>query len=119
MSTVKMVKIDRPPYAHNWVRYNHPEILKTTKALVSFILGAPQITYAAAMPIIRDRIVLNLDRATALTAAATKGHKKSQAHVTEFVRAFFDYDEVRRYSGLPAYDQYVAPFQIGRDIRIP
>ena len=119
MSIVKTVKVERPPYAHNWVRYNHPTVPETTKALVSFIMGAPQITYVAGMPIIRDRIVLGLDRATALRAAATKGHKKSQPYVSKFVEAFLDYDEVRQYSGLPAYDQYVAPYQINRDIRIP
>jgi hypothetical protein len=113
------VKIERPPYAHNWVRYNYQDLLLTIKAIVRFIEGAPQITYAAGMPIIRDRIALKLDRETALKAAATKGHEKSQPYVTEFVKAFFDHDEVRHYSGLPSYDQYVAPFQISRDIKIP
>lgn len=116
MSTVK---IERPPYAHNWVRYNFQDLLRTTKAIVSFVEGAPQVTYAAGMPIIRDRIAFDLDRTTALKAAATKGHKKSQPHVTEFVKAFLDYDDVRHYSGFASYDQYVAPYQISRDIRIP
>jgi hypothetical protein len=113
------VKIDRPPYAHNWVRYNYPDVLRTTKALVNFDECVPQITYAAGMPIIRDCIALKLDKATAIKAASTKGHKKSQPYVTEFVKAFLKYDEIRNYSGLPSYDQYVAPFQISRDIRIP
>jgi hypothetical protein len=113
------LKIDRPPYAHNWVRYNYPDLLKTTKAIVSFIEGIPQITYSAGMPIVRDCISLKLDKETALKAAATKGHKKSQPYVVDFVKAFFEYDETRKYSGLPSYDQYVAPFQLNRDIRIP
>jgi hypothetical protein len=113
------VKIDRPTYAHNWVRYNYPDLDKTTKALVSFMQAVPQITYAAGMPIIRDRISLKLDKETALKAAMTKGHRKSQPYVAEFVKAFLDYDETRNYSGLPSYDQYVAPFQINRNIRVP
>jgi hypothetical protein len=113
------VKIERPPYAHNWVRYNFPDLAKTTKALVAFIQSAPQITYAAGAPIVRDRIALKLDRATALKAAENKGHKKSRPYVREFVEAFYDYDETRNYSGLPSYDQYVAPFQVSRDIKIP
>jgi hypothetical protein len=112
-------KIDRPPYAHNWVRYNFPDFLKTVEALVRFIVSFPQITYAAGMPIIRDRIALGLDRETALKAATNKGHRKSRPYVCEFVEAFYDYDLVRNYSGLPSYDQYVAPFMINREIVIP
>jgi hypothetical protein len=113
------VKIERPPYAHNWVRYNFPELEKTIKALVAFMESAPQITYAAGMPIIRDRIALKLDKDTAIKAAANRGHKKSRPYVQELVQAFYDYDETRNYSGLPSYDQYVAPFQVSRDIKIP
>jgi hypothetical protein len=112
-------KLDRPPYAHNWVRYNYPELEKTTNELVAFALGRPQITYAAGAPIVRDRIALKLDRETALKAAASKGHKKSRPYVIEYVNAFYDYDEVRYFSGRPSYDEYVAPFQISREVRIP
>jgi hypothetical protein len=114
-----MRKIDRPPYVHNWVRYNYPEEVKTTKAIVQFMLAVPKITYAAGAQIIRDRIVFKLDRETAMKAALTRGHQKSQKYVAEYVSAFYDYDAVRNYSGLPSYDQYVAPYQISREIRIP
>jgi hypothetical protein len=112
-------KIDRPPYVHNWVRFNHPDEPSTTKSIVTFLTETPQITYAAGQPIIRDRIALKLDRATALKAAANKGHQKSRPYVAEYVKAFYDYDEARNYSGLPSYDQYVAPYNISRDVRIP
>jgi hypothetical protein len=114
-----MKKLERPPSAHNWVRYIYPEELKTAKAIVTFATAAPQVTYSAGMPIIRDRITLKLDRATANTAASTRGHKKSRPHVVDFVNAFFDYDEVRNYSGLPSYDQEVAAYQVSRNIRVP
>ena len=112
-------KIDRPPYVHNWVRFNHPDELSTTKSIVSFLTGTPQISYAAGQPIIRDRIALKLDRDTALKAALNRGHQKSRPYVAEYVNAFYDYDEVRNYSGLPSYDQYVAPYSISRDTRVP
>src|SRR5262245_20553034 len=112
-------KIDRPPYVHNWVRYNYPDELKTAKALVAFMQGMPSVTYAAASPIVRDRIVFGLDEETAIKAALSKGHKKSRPYVAEFVRVFYDYDKIRNYSGLPSYDQYVAPYRISREIQIP
>jgi hypothetical protein len=49
-------KLDRPPYAHNWVRYNFPDELATAKALVAFATNIPQITYVAGGAIVRDRI---------------------------------------------------------------
>lgn len=112
-------KIDRPPYVHNWVRYNHSDELKTTKSIVGFIQSVPQVTYGAGQPIIRDRIALKLDRNTAMTAALNRGHIKSRRHVAEYVSAFYDFDETRNYSGLPSYDQYVAPYIVNREIRIP
>jgi hypothetical protein len=116
---MSLKKIDRPPYVHNWARYNFPDELKTTKAIVQFIENAPRITYAAGSAIIRDRITLKLDRETALTAALTKGHEKSRPFVREFVEAFYDHDEARQYSGLPAYDQFVEPFRASKSIKIP
>jgi len=89
------------------------------KAIVAFVENVPQITYAAASPIIRDRIALQLDRETAMKAAHNKGHIKSRPYVAEFVSAFFDYDQIRKYAGLPSYDQYVAPYRINRSIKIP
>ena len=71
------------------------------------------------MQIVRDRITFKLDRETANKAANVRGHKKSRPYVSDFVNAFIDYDEVRNYSGLPSYDQDVAAYQIGRDIRVP
>lgn len=116
MSTTKL---ERPPYVHNWARYNYSDVEKTTKELVRFATGMPQITYAAALPIVHDRIALGLDRDTAMVAALSKGAPKSRPHVASLVGAFFDYDEVRRYSGSASYDQFVQPFRASRDIQIP
>jgi hypothetical protein len=112
-------KIERPPSAHNWVRYIYPEELKMAKAIVTFVTAAPQVTYSAGLQIVRDRILFKLDRETADNAANNRGHRKSRPYVAEFVKAFIDYDEIRNYSGLPSYDQDVAAYQINRDIRVP
>jgi hypothetical protein len=37
----------------------------------------------------------------------------------EFVSAFYDFDEVRNYSGMPSYDQFVEPYRASRDVKIP
>lgn len=116
---MSLKKIDRPPYVHNWVRYNDPDEAKTTKGIVNFIRSAPPITYIAGSPIIRDRILLGLDRATALQAAKTRGRANSRELVFEFVSAFYDYDLLRNYSGLPSYDQFVEPYRAGREVKIP
>lgn len=112
-------KLERPPSAHNWVRYIHPDVLKTAKAIVAFATATPQVTYAAGLSIARDRILFKLDKATAIKAAHDRGHKKSRPYVAKFVSAFYDYDEVRNYSGLPSFDQDVAAYQISREIRVP
>lgn len=116
---MKTGKLDRPPYAHNWVRYVHPDTTKTTKELIGFAKGLPQTSYLAASPIIRDRIMYGLNRRTALIAAATKGRANSRAIVAEYVTAFYDYDEMRGYSGRPCFDEIVEPFRVGKGLSIP
>lgn len=112
-------KLDKPPYAHNWVRYIYPEIGKTTRALVGFARGMPTTSYSAASPIIRDRVLMGLDRETAMTAARTTGRQNSREIVAEYVGAFFDYDETRRYYGKPCFDEIVEPFRAGKGILVP
>ena len=112
-------KLERPTYVHNWVRYNYADVLKTANALVRFATNLPQVTYRAGLMLAHDRIAFGLDRATALNAAITKGHKKSRQHVLEFVKAFYDYDETIGYFGLKNFDQYVEPYRVTRDVVIP
>ncbi|MCB4767017.1 hypothetical protein LGR54_00180 [Ancylobacter sp. Lp-2] len=116
---MSVTKLERPPYVHNWVRYNYADEVKTTKALVSFVRAIPQTTYVAASPIVRDRIIFGLDRETAMIAAMSKGPPKSRSHVAKLVSAFYDYDQGRKYSGSPSYDQFVHPFPVSRTIQIP
>lgn len=72
-------KVSRPPFAHNWVRYNFPDVLKTQKHLIRFAEGRPPYTYKAGDPIITDIVKLGLDRETALKAARQKGHQKKSS----------------------------------------
>ena len=112
-------KLERPPYVHNFVRYIYPDVPQTTKALVSFALGRPPYTYLAGNKVIADRILLGIDRLTALKAAAQHGHQKSRPLNVEYVDAFFDYDESIGLSRLPSFDQVVEPFRISRSISVP
>ena len=49
----------------------------------------------------------------------TKGRVNSRGIVAEYVGAFYDYDEVRKYSGKPTYDEMVEPFRIGKGLFVP
>lgn len=112
-------KLSRPPYAHNWVRNLDPDKGKTTKNLVNLARGFPTKVYKAAEPIIHDRIMFGLDRETALNAAATTGRANSREIVSEYVRAFLDFDEMRQYSHRTAFDDMVEPFRVGKGISVP
>lgn len=112
-------KLKRPPYVHNLVRYIKDDVDSTTKALVSFAKGYPLYTYVAGNSIIFDRLLLNLDRNTAMKAVLNKGHKNSRMHNSEYIKAFYDFDEDRGLSRMPAFDQMVAPYRINREISVP
>lgn len=112
-------KLERPPYAHNWVRNIGSDLESTAKKLVHLALGFPVKTYGAAGGIIRDRIISSLDRETALKAALTTGRANSRQIVADYVSAFYDYDETRQYSGKPTYDEMVEPFRVGKGLVVP
>ena len=112
-------KLNRPPYAHNWVRYVKGSELETRKALVAFARSMPQITYKAGNQIIQDRVLLQLDRDTAMKVAQQKGRPNSRANVAEYVSAFFDYDLSAGISSRPAFDEVVEPFRVGKGVVVP
>ncbi len=112
-------KLERPPYVHNWVRNIGSDVESTTKNLVSLASNVITRTYGAATPILVDRIVSSLPRETAMKAALTKGRVNSRSIVADYVSAFYDYDDIRKYSGKPAYDEMVEPFRIGKGLFVP
>jgi hypothetical protein len=93
--------------------------VKTTKNLVSLAKGFPTKFYKAAEPIIHDVIALGINRETALNAARTRGRENSRQIVTEYVTAFLDYDEQRKYSSAKSFDEMIEPFRIGKGISVP
>ena len=111
--------LHKPPYVHNWVRYNHLDYPKMVREMVRFEGNRPQYTYVAGQKIIADRILLQITEETALKAARETGHIKSRPHVSEYVRAHFENEETTKIAGLPAYDELVQPFRISRDVSVP
>ena len=115
-----LAKLDRPPSGQNWVRYNFPEELKTTQAIVSFVLGIPRISYVTGTKIIKDRIELGINLETALSAVRGSGSAFARAHSEKYVRAFFDYDEKRGLSdSRGGFEVGNTFFQVARDVRVP
>jgi hypothetical protein len=112
-------KLERPPYVHNWVRNVGPDLQSTIKRLVRLAHSFPTKTYSAATPIIIDRVISSLDRATAVRAALTTGHINSRQIVADYVNAFYDHDENRRYSGRPTFDGMIEPFRITKGLFVP
>ena len=112
-------KLDRIPAAPNFARYNFNELAKMTKAYVQFAKGMPTVSYKDGMVIIKD-IVLGLsDIPQARKAARLRPPSPSREAVIGFVDAFCCYAFSRQYKATPAYSDFQASFQIGRDLWVP
>lgn len=62
---------------------------------------------------------MGLDRETAMFAARSTGRINSRDIVAEYVDAFYNYDEIRRYSGKPCFDEVIEPFRVGKGVIVP
>src|ERR1700733_3158041 len=91
-------KLDHPPAGPNWVRFICDDPRKTAKAIIAFAKEQPPFNYQPAYHAIKDRIELGISRETALRMAAERGAPAGRIQNKEFVEAFFDHDEDRRYS---------------------
>ena len=111
--------LHKPPYVHNWVRYNHNDEARMVKHMVAFEKNRPQVSYLAGQKIIADRILWDLDAKTAIKAAQTKGHAKSRPYVLEYVKAHLEHEDETQIAGLPAYDELIQPFRINREVSVP
>ena len=114
-----MHKLDRVPFAHNWVRNNDPELAKMVKILVRFFDARIPITLGALQKLVRDRVVLRTDPHTLLSAAANHGHTKSRPYVLSALDAFLEYEAENRITAHPAFDEVIEPFRIGRGLKVP
>lgn len=112
-------KLDRIPGAPNFVRYNFEESVKTLKAYVQFAKGMPTVSYVAGMTIIKDLVLGLIGSEQARLAARRLKDSPSRAAVIEFVDAFCIYAETRQYRATPAYSDFSAYFQLGRDLYVP
>lgn len=114
-----MKNLDNPPYVHNWVRYNYPDLAKTTEGIVRFGRSIPQYTYQHAMKLLGDRLNLGVGWETLLTSAATEGRANSRALCVELLEAFRMFEEQHDLVGRRSYDFEVLPFKVSKNVRVP
>lgn len=112
-------KLDRPPSAGNWVRHVLETPEHSGRAMVSWALGIPPFTYQTGQTAIKDRIELGIDRPTAHNVCLRKGAPAGRDANLSFVDAFFDYDELRRFSAANAIGFDRGQFRVARDITVP
>jgi hypothetical protein len=113
-------KIQNPPAAHNVARLLDPSCeLKTTQNIARFAVSIPSFNYLTAEAMIKDRVSLKLELETAIIASRTKGAPAGRTHNEALVKAFYAYDEVRRYSDARVVDPYQGSFRISRSIIVP
>ncbi|WP_336800526.1 hypothetical protein [Kaistia sp. MMO-174] len=114
-----LAKLDRPPSGPNWARFVHPDVNKTAKSILHFVKGVPPVTYRTGYTVIRDRIQFGIDLETAINSIRRSSAPKSRLPNEEFVKAFFEHDERRRYHGHRSIEFDKESFRISRDIVVP
>jgi hypothetical protein len=112
-------KLDRIPAAPNFVRYNFEDLTKTLKAYVQFAKGMPTVTYVPGITLIKDLVLGLIDIEQARQAVRRLKASPSRKANIEFVDAFCEYASTRQYQATPAYSDFSAYFQIGRDLYVP
>ena len=112
-------KLDRIPGAPNFVRYNFQELVKTTKSYVQFAKGMPTVSYVHGITIIKDLVLGIIDVSQARKAAQKIKDSPSRQPVIEFVDAFCNYAQSRRYKATAAYSDFGTSFTIGRNLYVP
>jgi hypothetical protein len=117
--TKMLRKLDRPPAGPNWVRFIHGDAARTAKAIVAFAMGQPQFSYQPGYAAIKDRIELGIDREAAIRIASERGSPAGRVQNKEFVEAFFEYDETRKFSASNPIDFETEYFRVSREVRVP
>jgi hypothetical protein len=112
-------KLDYPPAGPNWVRFIFDNVERTAKAMVSFAKGQPPFGYQPAYCAIKDRIELGIDLDAAIKVATGKGAPAGWVQNRHLVEAFFEYDEIRKYSASNpiAFDKEL--FRVSREVAVP
>lgn len=112
-------KLDRIPAAPNFVRYNFDDLVKTTKAYVSFAKGMPTVSYQEGLKIIKDLVLGLIGTDQAKIAARRLKSSPSKDAIIEFVDAFCVYAMDRNYTATPAFSDFSTSFNIGRELFVP
>lgn len=112
-------KLDRIPAAPHFVRYNFDDLAKTLKAYVQFAKGMPTVTYVPALTLIKDLVLGLTDSDQARVAIRRIKDSPSRTANIEFLDSFCDYADRRLYQATPAYSDFAAWFQLGRDLSVP
>jgi hypothetical protein len=119
-SLLKVVrKLDRPPAGPNWVRFVHDDVDRTAKSILVFAKGQPQFNYQTGYRATKDRIELGISLETALRVVSEGGAPAGRIQNKEFVSAFFEYDERRKYSAANPIDFDTEFFRVSRDVLVP
>ena len=113
-----LAKLDRPPSAINWARFVHDNGPKTTRSIISFVTGIPQVVYTAGYIAIRDRLNLAIEEPTALNVAKRSAPKSRKQNV-ELVEAFLDFEAGRNYPLATNIEFERQWFPISREIGVP
>jgi hypothetical protein len=112
-------KLDRIPAAPNFVRYNYEDLARTLKAYVGFAKGMPTISYMEGLKLIKDLVLGLIDSALATKAVRRIPESPSKSALIDFVDAFSEYADARRYVATQAYSEFATSFPIARDLFIP
>ncbi|MDI7773963.1 hypothetical protein [Asticcacaulis sp. EMRT-3] len=115
-----LAKLDRPPSGHNWSRFVHDgDVTRTTKEIVAFVKGVPKITYVTGSSAIRDRIQFGIDLETAINVTRRGGAPAGRIQNENLVRAFFEYDAIRRYTSCSYIEAEREWFRVSREVSVP
>jgi hypothetical protein len=115
-----LAKLDRPPSGHNWARFVHgDDVVRTTKAIMSFVKGIPPLTYLPGSSAIKDRIQLGINVETAIQMTRRSGSPAGRKQNEALVKAFFEYDDERQYPNHSYIEFEREWFRVSRDVSVP
>jgi hypothetical protein len=114
-----LLKLDRPPSGHNWVRFVRSTQPETTKSILSFVRGMPKFSYQSGSSAIRDCLTLGIDHATAVAMTQRSGAPAGRGQNKALVDAFYEYDKTRNYPRFVSVGFERQWFRVSRDILVP
>lgn len=115
-----LAKVANPPAPQNWVRLIVPgDLVHTSKKIASFALGVPEFNYVVGTKMCHDLVRNQLELDTAIKACERYGAPAGREQNADFVRAFYAYNERRKYSDGRYFDSYNGFFPIARETKMP